>query len=218
MKNTLTTIALNASRTHPVGLTTILAGVAILGSPTANAGLFDEESFYQTGGTLPAFSFWSTGHSAPFVTPSGIFSFTASVFQTLPEDTIQFEYYISDPNILPVPTPWETAEQTFWDDAFGTGGFPIDGQNPYVQDGTIEASGWTALTFGPWVRVWAIKIELSDLTWEWDEAQQVTVSGVNWEYTAQLIFEQGNPNAVPDGGGSLVLLGFGLLGLAVVRR
>jgi hypothetical protein len=206
-------------RTRFVTPTAIFAGLTLLGAPTAvQAGLFDEENFFEASGVVTGFSFWTTGGSAQILTPSGIFSFSAAVFQPLPEDTIQFEFYLSDPNILPIPAPWETAENTFWDDGFLTGGFPIDGQNPYTQDGNLEASGWTALTLGEWTRVWAINIELGPLTWEWDEAQQVTVSDIPWSYKAVKIFEQNSPHAVADSGNPLLLLGFGFTGLVFLPR
>jgi len=142
-------------------------------------------------GVIPGFSFWTAGNSSSFTTPTGVFALTARVRQPLPEDTIQFEAYVTyvDRAAPPYIDPWASHTIEQYNDYFLCGGFPADGANPYTQQGAFKARGTTSLTLGEHVRTFAVLLNIQPPTWSWDGAQLCTVSDTTFVYRAQLIHE-----------------------------
>jgi hypothetical protein len=89
----------------------------------------------------------------------------------------------------PYIDPWASHTLDNYSDYFITGGFPADGENPYLQQGRFKARGTTTLRLGEHSRTFAVLIDVSPPTWSWDGSQLCTVSDTTFTYWAQLISE-----------------------------
>ena len=222
---------LNASRTHLVGITTILAGLAILSAPQVKADLFTSD-YMEASGTISDFSFWTREGESQLETPLGNFALVGSVFYYSPEDSDgpHLETYLTfKDRAQPQTMGWDTHEQNYYSDGYCTWGFQFDTPRTDVNEMTIEAYGYHTFTLGSFSRVWSFIFNIDPITVSYDGAQNISITGAEWHWRAELSDERGqNPHtsgsgsqgstSVPDAGAPLVLLGFGLTGLIVASK
>ena len=188
---------------------TIIATLTALAAAQAQASFFDQVPI-SSSGPLSEFTVENNQtKKSSLITSTGVFSLYGELGGGA------WESYIL-PDQLTLPFEFESHTIGTWDSGFQAG--PVTLGQPFSIPLSVTGFGTSLLTLDDWTGTYEHNLQI-DLTLSWNGENELFFHDATYAYTADLVSEVGvRPVFVPDGGSSALLLGFGLIGLCLMRR
>ena len=188
---------------------TIIA-ISSLAALSAQASFFDDVPISSSGPFSEFFVGDNHTEKSSLITSTGVFSLYGGLGGG------NWETYIL-PDQLTLPDEFISHTIATWDDGFQTGAANF-GQ-PFDLPLSVTGFGTSVLAIDGWTGTYSHNLQI-DLTLSWNGANELFFHDATFAYTSDLVSEVGiKPTfEVPDHGSSALLLGFGLIGLCLIRR